>query len=165
MVLGDGVDESEFFSDGIAGVGEHRERQAVLVGHEVALALDLRTDGDHERAVLAEVAVEIAPGFELGDAVGAPAAAKEFDDQRTEGEQVARSGRVCRWRPSERTRGLGADGKDSFLDAGGEEFFHGFSPTARRSGCTRLRVLEVISSSWSCRGVMDSGCSAFSHVH
>ena len=60
----------------------------MLAGHEVALALGLRADGDHERAALAQLAVEIAPGLELGDAIGAPAAAEEFDHQRAKGEQV-----------------------------------------------------------------------------
>ena len=39
--------------------------------------------------MLAESAVEVAPGFEFGDAVGAPAAAKEFDDERAKGEEIA----------------------------------------------------------------------------
>ena len=39
VVLGDGVDEAEFFGERVAGVGEDGEGQAVLAGHEVALAL------------------------------------------------------------------------------------------------------------------------------
>jgi len=35
----------------------------VLAGHEVALALGLRADSHHQAFVLAERAVEIAPGF------------------------------------------------------------------------------------------------------
>ena len=98
VVLGDGVDEAELFGELVAGVGEDGEGQAVLAGHEVALALGLRADGDHEGFALAEGAVEVAPGFEFGDAVGAPAAAEELDDEWAEGEQVGASGRGGRWR-------------------------------------------------------------------
>lgn len=71
-----------------AGVGEDGERKAVLADHEVALAGSLRADGSEQRAGLAEASVEVAPSFELGDAVGAPAAAKEVEDEGPEGEQV-----------------------------------------------------------------------------
>jgi len=63
----------------------------VLAGHEVALALILRADGDHQAFALAEGAVEVAPGFELGDAVRTPAATKELDDQRANGKQISRA--------------------------------------------------------------------------
>ena len=63
VVLGDCVDEAEFFGDGVAGVVEYWEGEAVLAGHEVALAGDLGADGDQEAFTLAEGAVEVAPGF------------------------------------------------------------------------------------------------------
>jgi len=63
----------------------------VLAGHEVALAVGLRADGDQQRAALAQLRVEVAPGLEFGDAVRAPAPAKELDYQRAKGEQVRRA--------------------------------------------------------------------------
>ena len=121
VVLGNGVDEAEFFRERVAGVVEDGEWQAVLAGHEVALALGLRADGNHERFALAEGAVEVAPGFELGDAVGAPAAAEELDDQRTEGEQVFRAHQTAGSVFQGKLGGEGADGKNVLFDAGGEE--------------------------------------------
>ena len=125
VVIGDGVDEAEFFGDGVAGVGEDGERQAMLAGHEVALARDLRADGDHEGVALAEGAVEIAPGFELGDAIGAPAAAEELDDQRAEGEQVGGADEAAGGVFEGELGSDGADGEDFLLDAGGEELGDG----------------------------------------
>ena len=87
---------------------------------------------------LAELAVEIAPGFQLGDAVGAPAAAKELDDQRAEGEQVGAAhqaaggvvegelGREC------------ADGQDAVFDAGGEELRDGALADGQALGLHQL---------------------------
>lgn len=89
VVFGDAVDEPEFFCDGILRIGEDGEGQAVLADHEIALAFGLRCNRHEESAVLAEFAVEVAPGFEFGDAVGAPAAAEELEDQRAEGEEIA----------------------------------------------------------------------------
>src|SRR5258708_4378377 len=86
--LGDGVGQAEPFGDGSAMVGEEREGQVVLLDGEVVLAGGLGGDGDEQGSALAELGVEVAPGFELGDAVGAPAAAKEVDDERAEGEEV-----------------------------------------------------------------------------
>lgn len=57
VVFGDGVDEAEFFGDGVAEIGKHGEWKAVLVSHEVALTLDLRTNGHHEGIAFAELAV------------------------------------------------------------------------------------------------------------
>jgi len=88
VILGDGVDEAELFREHAAGVVEYWERQAMLAGHEVALPFDLRPDGHHEPVALAESAIEVTPGFELGDAIGTPATAEELDDQGTEGKQV-----------------------------------------------------------------------------
>jgi len=125
VVFGDGVDEAEFFGDEVSGVGEDGEGQTVLAGHEVALAGDLRADGDHEAFALTEGAVEIAPGFKLGDAVGAPAAAEEFDDERTESEEVGRADEAAGGVFEFELRGEGADGKDFFFDAGSEELGDG----------------------------------------
>ena len=121
VVLGDGVDEAELFGQGAAGVGEHGEGQAVLAGHEVVLPLDLRADGDHEGFALTELTVEVAPGFQLGDAVGAPAATKEFDDQGAEGEHVRAADAAAGGVVEGKFGGDGADGEDAVFNAGGEE--------------------------------------------
>src|ERR1039458_7057153 len=47
VILGDGVDETEFFGELVAWVVEDGEGQTVLAGHEVALALGLRADWNH----------------------------------------------------------------------------------------------------------------------
>jgi hypothetical protein len=125
VVLGDGVDEAEFFREGAAGVVQHRKRQPVLAGHEVALPLDLRADGDHERFALAEGAVEVAPRFELGDAIGAPAAAEEFDDEGAECEQIGGANQAAGGVFEGELGSDGADGEDSLLDAGGEQLGDG----------------------------------------
>jgi hypothetical protein len=47
----------------------------------------LGRDRDEERPFAAQLRVEIAPDFELRDAVRTPAAAKKLDDQRSERQQ------------------------------------------------------------------------------
>ena len=126
----------------------------MLVGHEVALALDLRTDGDHECAAFAKMAVEVAPGLELRYAVGAPAAAEEINDQRTKGEQVARAHEFAAGVLQCEFRGLRAYRKDSLLDAGGKEFFDGSFADGETLRLHEVARVGVISSSWSWRGVM-----------
>jgi len=86
---GDGVGQAELLGYGATGVGEQGEVERVLLEGEVVLAGGLGGDGDEECAALAELGVEFAPGFEFGDAVGAPAAAEEVDDQWAEGEEVS----------------------------------------------------------------------------
>jgi len=125
VVLGDGVDEAEFLGEGAAGVVEHGKWQAVLAGHEVALTGDLRADGDHEGFALAECAVEVAPGFELGNAVGAPASAEEFDDEGAEGEQIGGADEAAGGVLEGELGGDGTDGEDLLLDAGVEEVCDG----------------------------------------
>jgi len=125
VVLGNGVDKAELLGDEVAGVGEDGEGQAVLAGHEVALACRLRADGDHQAFVLAEGSVEIAPGFKLSDAVGAPASAEEFDDERTEGEEVGRANQAAGGVFEFELGGDGADGEDAVFNAGVEEIGDG----------------------------------------
>ena len=88
MVLGNGIGEAELLGKGAARVGEDGKRERVLADHEVALAAGLRADGGEQRAGLAEARVEVAPGLKLGDAVGAPAAAKEVEDEGPKGKKV-----------------------------------------------------------------------------
>ena len=97
----------------------------MLAGHEVALPGGLRADGDHKRAALAKLAVEITPGFELRHAIGAPAPAKKLDDQRAEGEQVGRADELAVGVLEGELGSGGADGENAFFDAGGEELFDG----------------------------------------
>ena len=111
--------------DGAARVGEEREGDGVLAGGEVALALGLRGDADDEGAAFAEGGIEVAPGFELGDAVGAPAAAEEIDDERAEGEQVGGADELPEKSGRANAGARGADGEDAVLDAGAKQFFDG----------------------------------------
>ena len=82
-------------------------------------------DGDHETFVLAEGAVEVAPGFELGDAIGAPAAAEELDDEGAESEEIGGTDELAGCVVEDELGGDGANGQDFFFDAGGEELFDG----------------------------------------
>ena len=79
----------------------------------------------NRRFALAEGAVEVAPGFELGDAVGAPAAAEELDDERAEGEQVGGADEAACGVVEFELGGGGADGEDAVFNAGGEELGDG----------------------------------------
>src|ERR1700677_2664400 len=88
MRFGDGVGDAEFFCDDGAGVGEKRIAQAVLLEGEVVLAAGLGRDADEDCTIPAQLGVQVAPGFEFGDAVGVPAAAEEVDDEGAEGEEV-----------------------------------------------------------------------------
>jgi hypothetical protein len=84
--------------------------------------------------VLAEGAVEVAPGFEFGDAIGAPAAAEELDDQWAEGEQVGRADELA-VRVFEGELGSDcADGQDFLFDAGGEELGDGLFADGQARG-------------------------------
>jgi hypothetical protein len=121
VILRDGVDEAEFFSECIAGIGEDREGKAMLAGHEIALALRLRADGDHEGFVLADGSVEITPGFKLSDAVGAPAAAKEFDDEGAKSEHVFAADDAAGSVVEFEVWSDGADGENVVFNAGGEQ--------------------------------------------
>ncbi len=121
---GDGVGDAELLGDGGGGVGQDGERQGVLLEGEVVVALRLRRDGDEECAEVAEAGMEIAPGFELGDAVGAPAAAEELDDERAEGEEVCGVDGLAGERVLQgEVWGGGAGLQDAVFDAGGEELF------------------------------------------
>ncbi len=77
------------------------------------------------RFALAEGAVEIAPGFELGDAVGAPAAAEELDDEGAEGEHVGAADEAAGGVVEFELGGDGADGEDAVFNAGVEELGDG----------------------------------------
>ena len=85
-VLRNGVGYAKLLCERGSGVGEQRIGQAVLLESESVLASGLGGDGDEDGAALAEVCVEIAPGFEFGDAVGIPTATEEVDDEWAEGE-------------------------------------------------------------------------------
>ncbi len=96
--------------------------EAVLLEGEVVLAGGLGGDGDEERVASAEFGLEVAPGFEFGDAVGVPAAAEEVDDEGAEGEEVGGvDGFVGAGVFEGEGRGLGADLQDAVFDAGVEE--------------------------------------------
>jgi hypothetical protein len=120
-VFGDGPDEAELVGDGAAEVGEEREGDGVLGGGEVGLALRLGGDADDHGSALAEAGIEGAPGFELGDAVGAPAAAEEIDNEGAEGEEVGGANDFAGEVGQGEGGGLGSGGEDAVLDAGSEE--------------------------------------------
>ena len=134
--LGDGVGDAEGFSETAAGVGEQGEGEVVALDGEVVLAGKLGGDGDEEGSMLADGGEGGLPGFELSHAVGTPAATKEADDERADGEQVGGVDELA----VERDGGVegggggvgeiegrsgGADGEDAVLDAGGEEVVNG----------------------------------------
>ncbi len=120
----------------------------------------MRADGGEQRARLAQAGVEVAPGLELGDAVGAPAAAEEVEDERSEGEQVGGADGAAGGVVEGELGSGGADGEDFFLDAGGEELANGaladghalgLDEVARVGGDLVELVLEGGHSSYSCR--------------
>jgi hypothetical protein len=122
--LGDGVGDAEVFCEAGAGVGEKRVAQAVLLEGEVVLAGGLGRDADEKGTHLAELGVEIAPGFELRDAVGVPAAAEEVEDEGAEGEEIrGADGLVGEGVLEGEVRSLRADAQDAVFDAGVEEVF------------------------------------------
>jgi len=138
VVLGDGVGEAELFGQGAAGVGEHGEWQAVLAGHEVVLPLGLRAYRNHQAFTLAELAIEVAPGFKFGDAVRAPAAAKELDDQGAEGEHVRAADEATGSVVEGELGGDGANGEDAVFNAGGEELLDGALADGKAVGLNQL---------------------------
>jgi len=87
-VLRYGVGDAKLFSECCAWVGEQRVGKAVLLEGETVLASSLGRDRDEEGTPFAEICVEVAPDFKFCDAVGVPAATKEVDNERAEGEQV-----------------------------------------------------------------------------
>jgi hypothetical protein len=122
--FGNGVGDAEFFCKAGAGVGEKREAQAVLLEREIVLAGGLGGDADEDGALFAELGVEVAPGFELGDAVGVPAAAEEVDDEGAEGEEIRGADRLVGEGVLEgEDRRLRANVQDAVLDARVEEVF------------------------------------------
>ena len=60
----------------------------MLLDGEVVLAGELGGDGDEQGSALADGGECGLPGFELGDAVGTPAATEESDDEWADGEEV-----------------------------------------------------------------------------
>ena len=99
----------------------------MLLEGEVVLAGGLGGDGNEEGAAFAELGVEVAPGFEFGDAVGVPAAAEEVDDERAEGEEVGGvDGFVGAGVFEGEGWGLGSGFQDAVFDAGVEEVGSGF---------------------------------------
>lgn len=124
-VFGDGPDEAELVGDGAAEVGEEREGDGVLAGGEVGLALRLGGDADDHGAALAEAGIKGAPGFEFGDAVRAPAAAEEINDEGAEGEQIGGANDFAGEVGQGEGGGLGSDGQNAVFNAGGEELLDG----------------------------------------
>jgi len=134
--LGDSVGDVEGVGEDGAGVGEEREAQVVLLGGEVVLAGELGRDADEECALFADLGKGLLPGFELGHAVGAPAASEEEDDERADAEEVrgvdeagvggsfAGEGGGCGIGEIEGGGG-GAEGEDAVFDAGEEEVVDG----------------------------------------
>ena len=141
--LGDGVGDAEGGGEVGAGVGEEREGEVVLLDGEVVLAGELGGDADEESAVLAGIIfpglshffICGLPGFELGHAVGAPAASEEEDDERADGEEVGGADQLAGGGGAAEGCGGcggevegwsgGADGEDAVFDAGGEEGLDG----------------------------------------
>ena len=94
----------------------------MLLKGEVVLACGLRRDSDKQGSALTELRKKFAPGLEFGDTVGAPASAKEVDNQRSQSQKI---GGIYGFASASvfegERRSLGADGEDSIFDTGGEE--------------------------------------------
>jgi len=132
--VGKRIGDAELGGEGAAGIREYGEGERVLLHEEVVLARELRRDGDEQRTAFANGGIEGLPGFELGDAVGAPTAAEEIDDERAEGEEVVGADELAAGGCGEHGGGggreseagcSGADGEDARLDAVGEEVVDG----------------------------------------
>jgi len=126
-VLRDGVGDAELLGQGGTGVGEQRVGEAVLFEREVVLTRGLGGDGDEKCAIFAETSVEVAPGFEFGNAIGVPSAAEEVDDERAEGEEVGGvDGLMSEGVFKREDRSLRSGLQDPVLDTGVEEIFSRF---------------------------------------
>jgi hypothetical protein len=94
----------------------------VLLEGEVVLASGLGRDGDEEGPTFAEICVEVAPGFEFGDAIGVPTAAEEVDDEGSQSEEVCGVDGLLRDGVFKgEGRSLCSNLHDPVLDAGVEE--------------------------------------------
>lgn len=124
--FGDGVGDSEGVGEVAAGVGEYGEGEVVVLDGEVVLAGELRGDGDKEGSAIADGGEGRLPGLEFRDAVGAPAATEEVDDEWADGEEVGGTDELAIDGVGKREgRGRRTDGQDTVFDARGEEFVHG----------------------------------------
>ncbi len=134
--FGNGVGDAEGVGEDGAGVGEEGEGEVVVLDGEVVLAGELRRDGDEKRSLFADGGEGGLPGFELGHAVGAPAASEEEDDEWADGQEVGgvdeagvSGGSVGKggcggvWKVE--GGGVGSDGEDAVFDAGEEEGLDG----------------------------------------
>jgi hypothetical protein len=127
QLMRNGVGDAELFGHGGAGVGEEGKGKAVLLEGEIVLACGLGGDGYKESTKFAEFGVQIAPSFQLGDAVGIPAAAEEAKDEGAEGEKVGGADEFASAGIFEgEGRSLRSDLQDAVFDAGVEEFFGRF---------------------------------------
>lgn len=124
--FGDGVGDAEGVGEMGAGVGEDGKREVVVLHGEVVLAGKLGGDGDEQSSSLADGREGGLPGFELGHAVGTPAAAEEVNDERADRENVGGFDELATDGVREfEGRGGRADGEDVVFDAGGEEVANG----------------------------------------
>jgi len=123
---GNGIGEAELRGEVGMAVREQRKSEVVLLGGEAVLAFGLRGDGHDKGAGAAEIGKEIAPGFELGNAVRTPAAAKEIEDERAKREQVSGGDELAGGGVGKvEERGRVADLENAIFDAGGEELCGG----------------------------------------
>ena len=124
--FGDGVGDAEGVGEVGTGVGEDGEGEVVVLDGEVVLAGELGGDGDEEGSVVADGGEGGLPGFELGHAVGTPAATEEVNDEGADREKVGGLDELAVDGVGE-CEGWGgsADGEDAVFDAGGEEVADG----------------------------------------
>lgn len=99
----------------------------MLLEGEAVLTSGLRGDGDEQGTAFAEFGLEVAPGFEFGDAVRVPTSAEEVDDQRADGEEIdGVDGFTGESVLQGEGRSLCSDLQDTVFDAGVEEVFGRF---------------------------------------
>ena len=151
--FGHGIGDAEGVGEYGASVRKQGVGEVVVLSGEVILARELGGDGDQQSTFFADSREGSLPGFELGHAVGAPASAKEKDDERADAEQVRRMDQSCvsGGRIGEGGRcGVGqiegwggsADGKDMVFDAGEEEGLHGLIGDGQAAGLNERASLR-----------------------
>src|SRR6185437_5471030 len=123
LAFTDGVGDAVLRGNFSTRVGEHWKWERMLLDGEVVVTAVLRRDGDEERPHPADFAMQIAPRFQLRDAIRAPASAEELDYQRAEREQIGGTDSLSGQRIGQRELGRGrANVQDPRLNTASEQF-------------------------------------------
>src|ERR1700678_4803941 len=96
----------------------------MLYRGKVILPHSLRGDPDQQSTAFAHRSVQVSPGFQLGDAVRAPAPAEEVDHQRSQRQQITAPHNSASGVRESKFRSFRADLKNSVLGPRRIEFCH-----------------------------------------